>query len=128
MTTSIIILAILAIIVGVGIVAFSGPSFLFRRIEKSYKKFLNDKENFSDENLQQLRIELEDALDELDFMIDNQSKFIASNSNEYSEYENDAFKSQESLAQREQTKTKFEKMLQGVSREIARREHAHKYK
>lgn len=127
-TSSIIILTILVVIVGVGIVAFSGPSFLFHRIEKSYKKFLKDKENFSENNLQKLRVDLDEALAELGFMIDTQRGFIASNSNEYSEYENEIPQAKISLAQHEQMEARFENMQQEVNREITRREHAHKYK
>ena len=127
-TSSIIILTILVIVIGFCIVVFSGPSILFYQIEKAYQKFLNDKENFSDDALHELQADLDRALDQVGFMMSNQKNFISGNSNEYSEYATETLKAKTSLDKNKEREARFEGMMQEVNREITRREHAHKYK
>ena len=126
MVLAIILVGILFVCV---VVLFLGSSSLFRKIEASYKRFLEDKENYSDTELKELRSQLTQALDELNQTIPNREQFIESNFDpQFSEYAGEVPLARQSLVRDKQLQAEFKDMLQEVEREIARREHSRKYK
>ena len=130
MSTTFIIISILGIIIATfAIVIAFGPSFLFRKIENSYKRFLVNKENFSDDALRDLQSDLDRAIYIVCIWMINQKQFIEHNYNsEFSEYADAVPGAQDDLTKNEAQEAKFQRMLQEVNRELIRREHSLKYK